>query len=200
MKLDGSGSHSGSHAIHILFLETTHQDPWLNQLTSGLGTRVHGRGFCHVEICIPHMVGSRSKGFLGSSIYNGEHVTVSTRKTFANPGYVVHTESVSSEQLRKLSEAIIEANRKEIQFDRLGMCLAILPFATPLSSSSSRTFCSRYVTELLQMIGLVPSLDPRITTPSKLYRSLRESSKVGIVGTVEHKQALLGVDPHFSIE
>lgn len=187
------------HTIHILFLETSSQDPWLNRVTAALGGQVHGRGFCHVEICVPHLINGKEYGYISSSIYNGEKVTANGKKTFANPGYTVHTETVSTEQLKSILDGIHEANRMEVSFDGLGMYLSVLPFATPLSDNS-KTFCSRYVTGLLQMAGLVPNLDPRITTPSKLFRKLRESCTVGTVGTVEHKQGLLKAESRFSIE
>lgn len=188
-----------SSAIHVLFLEVAPTDPWLNRLTAAVGRRVHGRGFCHVEVCVPHppsFGGHQPEGYVSSSIYNGETVTSSSRKTFANPGYAVHTEVVGADRLRAIHDGISEATRQEVGFDGLGMYLAALPFAVPGLASNSKTFCSRYVTELLQAAGVggdaVQALDPRITTPSKLYKVLKDaqasSGACGVVGTVHHKQ------------
>lgn len=45
------------------------------------------------------------------------------------------------------------------------------------SSSTNKTFCSKYVTEVLRMGGVeaVYDLDPSTTTPSKLYRHVQAS-------------------------
>lgn len=85
-----------NYAIQTLYLTPTEKDHWLNRLTSMLGERAHGKGFCHVEICIPDLStnqssGSSSRGgggYISSSIYNGEGVTANRVKTFANPGII----------------------------------------------------------------------------------------------------------------
>jgi hypothetical protein len=198
-------SQQQQHAIHVLFLEASPGDPWLNRLTSAIGSGVHGgRGFCHVEICVPRCdyaaASSRGHGdYLSSSIYNGETVTSTSVKTFANPGYTVHTELVSQHQLQALHDGIASANRRGVGFDALGMVASALPFYAGLASGS-RTFCSRYVTELLQAAGVggaeVRALDARITTPSKLHRVLMLQQRAsggsgGVVGTVPFKLARL---------
>lgn len=179
------------HAIHVLFLEPAPDDHWLNRLTSSFGERLHGKGFCHVEICIPAGRSSGGNGYISSSIYNGESVTMTQKKTFANPGYTVHTEMVSTRQLQSISDGISEANRRQMAFDPTGMILSVLPFSMGMTNDS-KTFCSRYITELLQMGGVggdgIQSLDARITTPSKLHKILRKSVNVGVIGTVSHKQ------------
>ena len=179
------------HAIHVLFLEPAPDDHWLNRLTSSLGERIHGKGFCHVEICIPAGRSGGTEGYVSSSIYNGESVTMTQKKTFANPGYTVHTEMVSTRQLQCISDGISEANRRQMSFDPVGMVLSMLPFPLGMTNDS-KTFCSRYITELLQMGNVggegIQSLDARTTTPSKLHRILKNSVDVGVVGTVSHKQ------------
>lgn len=70
-----------SQAVHVLFLEPIKKDHWINRMTGFVGGLLHGRGACHVEICIPD-----GQGYLSCSIYNGEKVTLSSKKTFANPG------------------------------------------------------------------------------------------------------------------
>lgn len=256
------------HAIHVLFLEPSERDPLMNRLTSALGARVHGRGFCHVEICVPHVPSASSSAsaaaqallpharqqgqahgpaYVSSSIYNGETVTATGVKTFANPGYTVHTEVVTEDQLREISNGISEAVRMQIGFDHVGMFMAALPFRVAMPTWGHRkTFCSRstkkgardcqprrisfgcssvtagcdigrYVTELLQMAGVggdaVSSLDPRVTTPSKLYSVLSRRPQpstasqgacasdergVGVIGTVPFKQSsMLSSDNFF---
>lgn len=139
--------HGYHHAVHLLFLEPSARDPWLNRATSIVGARVHGRGFCHAEICIPHFprgLSGGQQGYLSSSIYNGETVNATVVKTFANPGYAVHTELVTWPQLERIATGISEARRRELKFDGLGMYLAALPFYTGLGGGSGdRTFCSR---------------------------------------------------------
>ena len=76
------------HAIHVLFLQPLPNDPhehFLNKLTSFIGASVHNKGFHHTEIVIPDL-DAGDGGFLSSSIYNGECVTLTKTKTFANPG------------------------------------------------------------------------------------------------------------------
>jgi hypothetical protein len=89
-------------AVHVLFLHPAAQDPVLNRLTSYMGRLTHGVGACHVEICMPH-----GDGFMISSIYNGETVNMSTTKSFANPGYTVHTLMVTDRQLVEMKKTVL---------------------------------------------------------------------------------------------
>ncbi len=80
---------SQRHNVHVMFLTPdTRSDYLLNRLTSMLGKRVHKQGFCHTEIVIPDMEHTTlgCPAYLSSSIYNGETVTLTKTKTFANPG------------------------------------------------------------------------------------------------------------------
>ena len=80
--MSASSSHQ-RHNVHVLFLEDQKGDHILNRLTAMLGRRIHKQGFCHVEIVVPDV----STGeYMSSSIYNGEKVTLTKCKTFANPG------------------------------------------------------------------------------------------------------------------
>ena len=79
------------HNIHVMFLSTQKDDHMLNRVTAMIGERIHQQGFCHVEICIPDLEApalpnGQPSGYLSSSIYNGEKVTLTKTKTFANPG------------------------------------------------------------------------------------------------------------------
>jgi len=87
-------------------------------------------GFCHTEIVIPDLecttLGSPS--YLSSSIYNGETVTLTRTKTFANPGYTVLTFTVDGNELSRIGDYLHESKRMQLGFDYLGMYLAALPF------------------------------------------------------------------------
>lgn len=69
----------------------------------------------------------------------------------------------------------------------------MLPFRIPGMKSNKKTFCSRYITELLQMGGVLDeSIEASITTPSKLYKIMKETTSVGVVvGSVSHKENLM---------
>lgn len=110
-------------------------------------------------------------------------------------GYDIHTITVSENQLRRISQGIDDAVKKGLSFDAVGMYMAALPFAVVDSSSRNRTFCSKYVTELLQMGGVLDrSVDSRITTPSKLYKIMKlRTASESLVGSVGHKEGMMTV-------
>lgn len=174
--------------VHVLFLEPCDEDYALNRLTAYVGGRLHGKRLCHVELCMP----DGNAGFVSSSIYNGESVSLNRHKTFANPGYIVHTISVSEKQLQAMLDHVHESHRTGVRFDCLGMFMATLPLQV-LPSSRKRTFCSRYIVDVLQAAGLeeVSGLNPSITTPSRLYKVLKgaglQMGKTVIAGTVQHR-------------
>ena len=120
------------HNIHVLFLRSRDDDHVLNRLTAMIGQRVHKmQGFCHVEIAIPDLESSSGGGgqsYLSSSIYNGEAVTLTRTKTFANPGYTVLTFTVDGTELSRIADYLFESKRMELGFDAVGMYLAALPF------------------------------------------------------------------------
>lgn len=70
-----------NRAVHVLFLNAVENDQFVNRLTHTIGAYSHGIGACHVEISIPDPT-----GYITSSIYNGECVHMTTKKTFSNPG------------------------------------------------------------------------------------------------------------------
>lgn len=181
-----------THSIHVLFLQPTPGDAkehLLNRLTSMLGEKVHSKGFHHAEIVIPDVENPCS--FLSSSIYNGETVSLTKTKTFANPGYTVTTFTVSSKELACIRHYLHESKRMQLGFDGLGMYLAALPFQLG-PRSSRRTFCSKHVTMALKAggIGAVQHLNENIVTPSKLYKVLQEKipSSRKVAGSVTFKQ------------
>lgn len=183
---------SERYNMHVLFLSAdSPQDHILNRITSALGARVHhNRGFCHTEICVPDL--ENPHAYLSSSIYNGETVTLTKTKTFANPGYTVLTFTVTRPELVSITNYLHEAKRMQLKFDAVGMYLAALPFQLNFFSGSKATFCSKHVTHALRCAGIeaVAELNENIVTPSKLYKVLKEKLNRDrlVAGTVEFKQ------------
>lgn len=160
--------------IHCLFLEYRADDHLLNRLTARLGQLLHGRGFHHTELCIPDL--RRPGEWINTSIYNGETVSMNNVKTFANPGYVVVTLSVSTEELHEMRTFIERTHAARCRFDGLGMFVCMLPFrAIPWSSGGNSTFCSKYVTDILKAGGIetVQPYQSAIMSPSKLFKQLQ---------------------------
>jgi hypothetical protein len=177
----------------VLFLQPLPNDPhehFLNRLTSFIGERVHKKGFHHTEIVVPD-IQSGDGGFLSSSIYNGESVTLTRTKTFANPGYTVMTFMVTGSELQGIMNYLNESKRMQLSFDGLGMYLAALPVQLGFRRNRS-TFCSKHVTMALKSGGIdaVQGLNENIVTPSKLYKVLYENipGDRKVAGTVPFKQ------------
>jgi hypothetical protein len=180
------------HSIHVLFLQPSAHDPeehFLNRLTSFIGMRIHGRGFHHVEIVVPD--GTSAGSFYSSSIYNGETVTLTKTKTFANPGYTIMTFSVSGRELDSMLNYLQDSKRQQLQFDRTGMMLAALPFQVGWRSCRS-TFCSKHVTKALKAgsIEAVLALNENAVTPSKLFKVLHNNmpAERKVAGSVQYKE------------
>ena len=189
---NSNNNHGGSFSIHVLFLQPVPGDPqehFLNKLTTFVGQRIHSRGFHHTEIAIPDVENAGS--YLSSSIYNGETVSLTKTKTFANPGYTVTTFTVTGKELEGIRHYLQESRRMQLGFDSVGMYLAALPFQL-VPRSSRTTFCSKHVTRALKAGGIeaVQHLNENIVTPSKLYRVLQEKipSSRKVAGTVPFKQ------------
>ena len=176
----------GEYIIQVLFLEPHPRDFILNKLTALAGQRIHGRGFCHVELCMPN---PNQQGFISSSIYNGETVTMTSSKTFANPGYIVYSTTVNRAQLQNLLEFVRRSHEDRVAFDHVGMYASLLPFEIR-KSSPKKTFCSKYTVEALQAAGVncLKNINPNLTTPSKLYKILTTEGCSSLIGSVEYKQ------------
>lgn len=183
-----------TNVIHILFLETASDEPNLvNYITSAYGRFLHGKGIHHVEICFPE--NRTSNQFISSSIYAGETVSMNRIKTFANPNYIVCSKLVSNEELKRIREFVTQSHRNMVEFDGIGMYLASLPFSVRRGRPDA-TFCSRYVTEVLQAAGIqsVQRLNPCITSPSKLFKVVsQEGDPREVCGSVEYKQKAMCV-------
>jgi len=174
---------NSEQAVHVLFLESRADDHILNRMSAAIGRMTHGMGACHVELCLPE--GSQ---YVSASIYNGEKITMSAQKTFANPGYTVHTIAVSQDQVMRMKQHATKCMNKNLYFDKLGMYLAVLPFAIPFRSSQG-TFCSKLVTEMLQAadVQAVNQLNASTTSPSKLWKTLRSCGR-SATGSVPFKE------------
>jgi hypothetical protein len=200
-----SSRSSQRHNIHVLFLNDSKDDHLLNRLTSMLGRRIHRQGFCHVEIAIPDCESPIPNQFLSSSIYNGETVTLTRTKTFANPGYTVVTFTVDGNELAGITQYLHESNRMQLGFNAMGMYMAALPFQVG-PSSTRRTFCSKHVVTALKAAGTIEAvhgLNGNIVTPSKLHRVLQERLRKDrfVVGSVQYKtNALMQTGAMFSVE
>jgi hypothetical protein len=185
-------------SIHVLFLKPLDNDPhehFLNRLASFIGEKVHSKGFHHVEIVIPDT--DNAGGFISSSIYNGECVSMTKTKTFSNPGYTVMTFSVTGKELCRIRDYLFESKRMQLSFNGMGMYLASLPFQIGFGSRKS-TFCSKHVTKALKAGGIeaVLNLNENIVTPSKLYKILRENipNDRKVAGSVASKQQRMSKD------
>lgn len=185
----GTKSHS-RHNVHVLFLQDQRGDHILNRITSMIGRKVHRDGFCHVEISIPDPRDERE--YLSSSIYNGEKVTLTRTKTFANPGYTVLTFTVDGNELDSMADYLYESHRMQLGFDTVGMYLATFPVQLNPFVSNRKTFCSKHVTMALKAANIeaVDGLNENIVTPSKLHRMLKERLNADrwVVGSVKFKQ------------
>jgi hypothetical protein len=172
-------------AVYICFLHPNNTDPIVNQLTGLIGGWTHGSGLgtCHVEASMPHQ-----GAFLNTSIYNGEKISINYVKTFSNPGYDVHTVMVSDKQLDAMKRMVFALHTRGDSFDAVGMYLACLPIAIPRFNNVNTTFCSKYITEILQAAGVeeVKDLNPGITTPSRLLKKIRPVTR-NVLGTVPTK-------------
>lgn len=180
--------------IHVLFLRSQPGDRPINRLTGLLGGLLHANdGFYHVELCIPHPQG----GYVSSSVYQNETVSLNRMKTFANPDYLVHSMTISRPQLATLWHHLKSAHEAGVGFDRVGMCCSIFPCSPVCCVRSDATFCSRYVTEALKAadVAAVDTLHAPSTSPSKLLRCLEAHNQNVVVGSVEHKQRQMRESP-----
>jgi hypothetical protein len=162
-------------------------DHIMNRVAGWLGSTMHSQEdqtleFSHVELIVDD---------LSSSVYQSECVSLCDDKSFANPAYVFISFMGTTQQKQKIYDFVNDTVLRRVKFDFGGMLASLLPvnFRTP---PTDRTFCSRYVTEALQSAGIVPHLDPSITSPTKLYLALRNDKSIKVVmDTVPFKQQLL---------
>lgn len=112
------------------------------------------------------------------------------KNTFANPNYVVHSMLVSKKQVQDMQRYMQGVYDAGVGFDSHGMYLAALPVQTRCQNSNNGTFCSRYVTEVLQNGGVEPvmRLNASLVTPSKLFKILHQYRDNTVAGSVDYKE------------
>ena len=193
----GGGGKSNSNCLLLHFYRPPADDVFVNRAVSW----VDGP-FSHVEV--------GWEDGMASSIYAGEQVFMHQRR-FANPNYTVVPVQVSGDQAEKARKFCTEKSAAGIEFDAVGMYTSRMPFlcrrvAGLLASAVRRkhhasTFCSKYVTEVLQHIGMTgfEGLDPSNMSPSSVHRvvaSVLQSSmgSASLATTTPYKRALLDSD------
>jgi len=178
--------------IRVLFLRATPDDHWINRAVSYLDPP-----FCHVEVefemqGLGHMMprescdgqllslvadDARKPRTLASSIYSGESVFLKER-TFSNPNYTILTLNVPDASFNRMLRFAQRAAQGGRQFSSADMLCTLCPFGCNRLYSSS-TFCSAYITELLQegSIDAVTRLSPKRMRPSTLYKVLHKATQ-----------------------
>jgi hypothetical protein len=160
--------------IYLLFYKPTSDDPFQNKIVA------HFDGpFCHVELAFPNKCGEEpwERTVYGSSIYQDESVFFKP-KTYKRDGYVSYAIEVSTAQYHKIKSYCRDQMQRKVGFSKLAMYASYLPFQ--IYYNSNGTFCSKHCTSALQHAGveLVATLNPNLTTPSRLYRYLMKSAPI----------------------
>jgi hypothetical protein len=181
------------YIITAAFLKNdpTERAPLMNSMTSILAQISLGNeakhAFMHTE-CLFHEGNTQ----YSSSLYNGEPVGITEFKEFKNPNYTFVSASISPEQNQKVVQFCKNAVREGHRFHQASMFKSLLPFsiATPMHGD---TFCSKYVTEVMQAAGIpaVQGLNADITTPTKLYNVLLQSKSFQVASTVASRHRMI---------
>jgi hypothetical protein len=172
-------------SVRVLFLRAAPDDHWVNRLVSALDPP-----FCHVEIEFDLGSGGGELGALASSIYADETVFLKQR-TFANPNYAIVTLNVTDAAFDRMLAFARRASEREVAFSASAMYLSFLPHCCN-TLGSDRTFCSAYVTSVLQVGGVqeVRGLVPCRMRPSSLFQILARAQQQSF-STVPYKMNLL---------
>ena len=153
--------------IQVMLYKPPANDPFINRAVAWIDGP-----FSHVEVGFEDGV--------ASSIYAGETVFMHPR-TFSNPNYTTVSLSVTTEQEDNARMFCAQQARRGIEFDGVGMYCARLPAFLRSVISSLRgnggvehTFCSKYVVEVMQHIGIdcFLGIDSSNTSPSMVHRIL----------------------------
>ena len=162
--------------VYLLFYKPTSQDPLQNRLVS-----YFDGPFCHVEMAIPDRYGDdpSQKVMWGSSIYQNEPVFYK-QKTYRRDGYVSIAIEVTMQQLQTVRQFCMYHAAQQTPFSVAAMYAAYLPFQL---IETDATFCSKHVAHALQAAGIsaVEGINPALTTPSLLYRSLVRTAILQVV-------------------
>eukprot|EP00961_Rhodomonas_salina_P137049 1843677-Rhodomonas_salina.2 len=156
--------------INVMFYKPPDTDPWLNRLVSWADPP-----YSHAELCF--------EDGTAASIFNGETVFLQKR-SFANPNYSIVTLTVEQESYAAMLAFCTRSSKERVGFDRLGMFTSLLPLQIAWKRSDV-TFCSRFVTEALQVGGVsaVAGLNSMHVTPSRLHAKLT-ATKTHMLDTV----------------
>ena len=157
--------------IYLLFYRPSADDPFQNRLVSYFDSP-----YCHVEMAFPEKNGDEpwEKEIWGTSIYQGDSIFFKP-KTYQRDGYFSFAIEVSQAQRIKIKEYCRMQAEQKVQFSRMAMYLAYLPFQL---MNVEGTFCSKHVASALlagQVEGL-QHLNPSLVTHSSLYRTLLKKS------------------------
>ena len=175
------------HVLTLAFLVPTPQDHWMNRLTAN----VSKHPVCHVELYFE----SIDQSF---SIISGERAGFRCRN-LSNPNYQLVSLLVSTKEYDRTLEFCRTVANQGMGFDERGMWASWFPSvlccATCDSCSQQKglTFCSKIITEALQFAGLreVDLLVAPCTTPSVLYDSVKQSSRIACNSVPFKRQALM---------
>lgn len=185
----GDGNERNSTLL-FMFYRPPPDDPFMNRAVAWLDGP-----FSHVEIGF-------SDG-MASSIYSGETVFMHPR-TFSNPNYTTVAIQISVDQVKMARKMCVDSAARGIKFDSVGMYMVGMPrfckkmFGLSSSSSSTgrgteTTFCSKYVTNILQKIQVegFETLDIDSVSPSMVHRLLLKNCNLQVVANTPYKLDLL---------
>lgn len=135
--------------ITLAFLHPVPGDPWLNRLTAQVCTHP----ICHVELVFDWHIVPGSSQRLAFSIQGGEKLWMKG-KSFSNPNYEYITLSVTPQEYDACHSFASNAVSHSLCFDNVGMVLSVFrpQCCLPIHSMHlGRTFCSKIITEALQV-------------------------------------------------
>ena len=173
--------------LTLAFLMPTPDDHWANRLTA----RASAHPFCHVELYFESINQCFS--------INWQEKAGFRCKNLSNPNYQLVSLLVSAKEYDSALEFCRTIGNQDMGFDDRGMWLSWFPsvvcctFCEYNSQLKGRTFCSKVITEALQFGGLreVDRLLPAATTPSVLYASVRQSTRIACNSVPFKRQALM---------
>lgn len=161
---------SRSRIITVAFLFPGQGDDWFNRLVAWASKHP----CCHVELVF--------EDDMSFSIFSNSNLFFKKR-TFSNPEYQLVSLSVSNLEYITAYSFCTAAMSHDISFHELGIYAAYaqpcpMLFTRP-SIEAGRTFCSKVVTEALQAARVreAEGLEPCMTTPSRLYETLKDSDR-----------------------
>ena len=155
----------------VAFLFPGPDDDGFNQFVA----KISRNKCCHVELVFEDQ--------MAFSIFKGSNLFFRPR-SFSNPEYQLISLYVSPSEYAAVYSFCQQAHSSEVGFTDMGMVAAYAQpcpiFNTRPSFELGYTFCSKIVTEALQMGGVEEAehLVPCMTTPSTLFSALKDSRRV----------------------